>query len=200
VKTLVFSVLGLIAGFFVVRYGLALVASETTIDRWEYKHIVRGSETRILNILDLFAAYFRTPTAWLFGLGFNTFSVITSGEKEPYSHNILVDALCEHGLVGLALTVAFLLLSLRSCVALVRWYSEVGPRRASSATLFALLSFDILVSMKEGNMFSIDSMLLFGLLAQALDMQARVAAEHGELMPHAGEWRGDDDGAATSTG
>ena len=30
------------------------------------------------------------------------------GQGEPYKHNILVDAMCTHGLLGLVLTVMFL--------------------------------------------------------------------------------------------
>ena len=183
VKTFILSVLGLVAAFFIVQFGMSLVSAETTINRWEYKHIARGGEVRLANVLELIAAYFKTPSAWLFGLGFNTFSVITSGEKEPYSHNILVDALCEQGLMGLLLLMGVLLVSTRSCVQLMRYNSAVGPRRATAATLFAFFTFDVIVSMKEGNMLSIDSMLMFGLLASAFVVRAASDDEHQESGP-----------------
>jgi O-antigen ligase len=136
----------------------ALVAASTIwqLDvgaRWDQRALEGGTVDRLLNYGEAFAYWASRPAAWIFGLGFNSFSAISSAGWGDYAHNIIVEIVTEAGLPIFALFIMLLFTSARAGFRLFQRVGSDPESRAVVATLIALAMFYFLVANKQANLW-----------------------------------------------
>ena len=141
-----------------------LVLGTDELRRWELSTLAGGANTRVLNILDLFAAFANRPSAWLVGLGFNAFSWVSGANKEPYSHALLVDMLTELGIPAFVVFCWWSFRVVQDGVWLIRRFSDDDSGRATSSLLMVLLIYETLLVNKQGYLWAATLFFLVGIL------------------------------------
>jgi hypothetical protein len=164
-----------IAGFFgtvaavalmipLVLFLAQLVLGTDELRRWELSTLSGGVNTRVLNILDLFAAFANRPSAWLVGLGFNAFSWVSGANKEPYSHSLLVDMLTELGIPAFVVFCWWSLRVLQDGLWLIRRFGDDDAGRSTASLLMVLFIYETLLVNKQGYMWAATLYFLVGIM------------------------------------
>ena len=164
-----------IAGFFgtvaavalmipLVLFLAQLVLGTDELRRWELSTLAGGANTRVLNILDLFAAFANRPSAWVVGLGFNAFSWVSGANKEPYSHALLVDMLTELGIPAFVVFCWWSLRVVQDGLWLIRRFSDDDSGRATASLLMVLFIYETLLVNKQGYLWAATLFFLVGIL------------------------------------
>lgn len=164
-----------IAGFFgtvaavalmipLVLFLAQLVLGTDELRRWELSTLAGGANTRVLNILDLFAAFANRPSAWMVGLGFNAFSWVSGANKEPYSHALLVDMLTELGIPAFVVFCWWSLRVVQDGLWLIRRFSDDDSGRATASLLMVLFIYETLLVNKQGYLWAATLFFLVGIL------------------------------------
>ncbi len=193
-----------IAGFFgtvaavalmipLVLFLAQLVLGTDELRRWELSTLAGGANTRVLNILDLFAAFANRPSAWVVGLGFNAFSWVSGANKEPYSHALLVDMLTE---LGIPVFVVFCWWSLRVVqdgLWLIRRFNDDDSGRATASLLMVLFVYETLLVNKQGYLWAATLFFLVGILITRVRVREEALDAEYALAP-------DDAGAGLGLG
>ncbi len=139
-----------------------LVLDQYGAARWSSDMIADGLGARTTGWLELIEAALTTPSAWIFGLGFNAFNALNSaGESMPYSHNVPLDILTELGVPAFVLFLALLRLAWRDCLWIFHRWADDPIRRASAATLFGFATYYLLLANKQGHLWNIGPLFLF---------------------------------------
>ena len=163
-----------IAGFFgtvvavalmipLVLFLAQLVLGTDELRRWELSTLAGGANTRVLNILDLFAAFANRPSAWVVGLGFNAFSWVSGANKEPYSHALLVDMLTELGIPAFVVFCWWSLRVLQDGLWLLRRFGDDDSGRATASLLMVLFVYETLLVNKQGYLWAATLFFLVGI-------------------------------------
>ncbi|MEY4833733.1 MAG: hypothetical protein RL527_1946 [Planctomycetota bacterium] len=163
-----------IAGFFgtvaavalmipLVLFLAQLVLGTDELRRWELSTLVGGANTRVLNILDLFAAFANRPSAWVVGLGFNAFSWVSGANKEPYSHALVVDMLTELGIPAFVVFCWWSLRVLQDGLWLLRRFGDDDSGRATASLLMVLFVYETLLVNKQGYLWAATLFFLVGI-------------------------------------
>ena len=172
------SFFGAVFGFIIISI-LALLAfqyvsGESEVNRWSDQGIESGTGIRFFFIIKLLSAFAYSPVAWIIGLGFNAFSSLGEGlYGQGYSHSAFVDVLAELGIPAFVILLTALAISVQSGVVLFRRFSESQTHRAAVASLIAMLAYQILLSNKEGNLWSSVNLFLFMLLLVRIEILTR---------------------------
>jgi hypothetical protein len=145
--------------------------------RWQGDVLSAGVEVRRLNMLDLFKGFGENPLAWIFGLGWNAFSSYSESVKEPYSHSIIVDVLCELGIPALIAFGYLLGAVVRSSLALFRRWSGSDLERSAVTVFVALAAYQLLLANKQGYLWGVGLSFLHWILLVRVD--ARDASLQG---------------------
>jgi hypothetical protein len=164
-----------IAGFFgtvaavalmipLVLFLAQLVLGTDELRRWELSTLSGGVNTRVLNILDLFAAFANRPSAWLVGLGFNAFSWVSGANKEPYSHSLLVDMLTELGIPAFVVFCWWSLRVLQDGLWLIRRFGDDDAGRSTASLLMVLFIYETLLVNKQGYLWAATLYFLVGIM------------------------------------
>lgn len=163
-----------IAGFFgtvaavalmipLVLFLAQLVLGTDELRRWELSTLAGGANTRVLNILDLFAAFANRPSAWVVGLGFNAFSWVSGANKEPYSHALVVDMLTELGIPAFVVFCWWSLRVLQDGLWLLRRFGDDDSGRATASLLMVLFVYETLLVNKQGYLWAATLFFLVGI-------------------------------------
>lgn len=181
-----------IAGFFgtvavvalmipLVLFLAQLVLGSDELRRWELSTLEGGANTRILNILDLFKAFARQPSAWIVGLGFNAFSWVSGASKEPYSHALIVDMLTELGIPAFVIFCWWSVRVLRDGLWLIRRFGDDDAGRATTALLMVLFAYETLLVNKQGYLWVGTLYFLVGIIITRIRVREEALdAEHAE--------------------
>lgn len=158
-----------------------LVLGAGDLRRWELTTLAGGASTRLLNIVDLFAAFGSRPSAWIVGLGFNAFSWVSGANREPYSHALIVDMLTELGIPVFVLFCWWSLRVLRDGIWLLSRFGDDAVGRGTAALLLALYAYETLLVNKQGYLWAATLFFLVGILItrirvreEALDAEAAI--------------------------
>ena len=84
-----------------------------------------------------------------------------------------MDVLAELGIPAFVILLTALAISVQSGVVLFRRFSESQTHRAAVASLIAMLAYQILLSNKEGNLWSSVNLFLFMLLLVRIEILTR---------------------------
>jgi O-antigen ligase len=125
-------------------------------------------------MLSLLAAFATSGTAWLFGLGFNAFSAVADTIGQGYSHSTFVDVFAELGIPAFCVLIAIVLSGVRCGRALFNRYRDDPPRRAAVAALLAMITYQVLLSNKEGNLWSSVNLFMFIIVINRIEACTRI--------------------------
>jgi hypothetical protein len=118
----------------------------------------------------------------LFGLG-------TSASFSPriagfYPHIVPIEVLCELGVVGIALFIAILVLTLRSVIRYMRRYAALETNSKGTrvvVSLAALFILEVLLSLKEGSLLRDANLLMFPILIEGISLGAAATYQKYKL-------------------
>lgn len=133
-----------LAPIFVTGYGLS---------RWDVGSVEGSALGRVGNVGDLLTAFRGNPVAWIFGLGYNAFSSVSTNSLDGYAHNLSAEVLAELGLPMFAIYVAMIWVSTRDGVAMMRESREDPESRASIGLFLALIAYQFLLDQKQGTLW-----------------------------------------------
>jgi hypothetical protein len=140
---------GLIVMTVALMFTFQLFVTEANRARWDVTGITGDIEGRYEMARLLFTEWANDPASWVLGLGTNAFTAITTGSS-PYVHNLLVEVLCELGLVGGIMMTLILFITFRHGRWLVRTFRDDPGLRSTAALLGALAAYALLLSLKQG--------------------------------------------------
>lgn len=171
----VVSFLGTALGIVFVGLGLVAISQflleGDMLRRWQGDVLSAGVEVRRLNMLDLFKGFGENPLAWIFGMGWNAFSSYTDSAKEPYSHSIIVDILCELGIPALIAFGYLIGAVAKSSVTLFRRWSGSDLERSAVTVFVALAAYQFLLANKQGYLWGVGLSFLHWILLVRVDVR-----------------------------
>lgn len=141
--------------------------------RWQSASLTEDAGGRLEMILQALSAWVSTPIAILLGLGFAS---VRSPQilNDFYTHNVPVEVLVELGAVGFTIFAFAMVRSARTVFAAIRSVSRdrrADMRNRVIATLAALCVLEILVSLKQGTLYSNFFLFLFPVVLESLLVQ-----------------------------
>lgn len=143
---------GAIVLYFVVTTAFSLFIGAENESRWQIEGMRDGMETRLESVGTLMAAWAENPAAWLLGLGSNAFNHHSQGGN--YVHNMVIEILCEQGLIGFGLFVGALWFAVRAGYALLQIHRDDPELRSTVAALAAICVYGLLLSLKQGSLLA----------------------------------------------
>ncbi len=151
IKAFVLNVVGfgVFAGIAMVTVRFFLAQDRHQGERWNLQAQIDTIGDRAWQAWRLIDAWLDEPLKWPFGLGTNAYSYISS-EPHSYAHNLFIEMLGEHGIVGLTITIILLVMIFRASRDLWLRHREEPADRAGVAVMLALSTYLVLLSMKQG--------------------------------------------------
>jgi O-antigen ligase len=148
-----FGLLTLMVG---VYFAFQLFIGEQNRERWDIRMMVEDISGRFEMVWLFLDAWIASPSHWLFGLGTNAWADVygASDVGGNYVHNIAVEVLCEHGLVGAAILIATVVLTVRAGVRMWSLHRDDPALRSAAAVFLALGAFMLFNSLKQGSITS----------------------------------------------
>jgi hypothetical protein len=124
-----------------------------TASRWTTEGISRGLSGRQGFATLMLGEYFGSPSALLGGLGTGAFNFYSFEQRDRflYPHNLLVEVLTEHGLIGFGLLIGIFYTMASGSLRLFRVFRNDPTYRPVCAILYALCAYVTLISMKQGS-------------------------------------------------
>jgi O-antigen ligase len=171
------AIIGIVVGL--VFLIAPLVLDRFGAQRWDADRIEEGALARLNNIAVLVQAQAENPLSFIVGLGFNAFTAYSPEAEQPYSHNVPLDILSELGLPAFVAFAALLYAGLRDSQWLHRRFVHDPEARSSFAILFGLTLFFLMVSLKQGHLWS--NGMLFMALAMIGRLRLRAEREDAEF-------------------
>ena len=154
-----------LAPIFVTGYGLT---------RWDIGSVEGSALGRLGNVGDLLAAFAGRPMAWLFGLGYNAFSSVSSNALDGYTHNLSAEVLCELGIPMGVIYATMVWKAARGGVQELRRYRDDPELRAATGLFMALTAYQLLLAQKQGTLWL--NSTLFMLFVALARIQSRAAS------------------------
>jgi hypothetical protein len=145
--------------------GIGLATSvifNTVYSNWELKRFSLESifyssssaGSRLGAVSALALEWGNRPSAWLFGLGLNSYPALPLGTGDIYSHVVFADAIFELGLIGFALLLVILHATVTNCVNILRKAINSNAfDRSTAGTLVALVAYETMLVNKQGTIW-----------------------------------------------
>ncbi|MCA9304079.1 MAG: hypothetical protein KC996_08160, partial [Phycisphaerales bacterium] len=143
---------GMMCGLFYLAIKVFFVSGESN-DRWSAAGLSQGMSSRMYYATTMLGEYVGNPGALLGGLGSGAFNAYVDENSENflYPHNLVIEVLTEHGLIGLGLLMGIFLTTGLAALRLFKHYREDPVYRPVLAILFALCAYVTLISLKQGS-------------------------------------------------
>lgn len=123
-------------------------------ERFSGESLTDGVDSRMYFAKTLLGEYFANPGQYLQGMGIGSFNLYVeagSGEGFSYPHNLFVEILADHGLIGFGLLLFIILVSGIHTFKLLRMVHSGLIERHAVAIVLALSGYVTLISMKQGS-------------------------------------------------
>jgi hypothetical protein len=153
--------------------------------RWEEDIISEQGSGRLTMAVKLVSVWFSSPGAIIFGLGNSaSFSENIIG---AYPHNMPIEILCEEGILGFAIYLMILRHAIRG------WKAILDSKKSSLAEhnavliLGALFFYELLLSLKQGNMIGNPLFFTFAILIAACYKSSAQKDSLPDQLPSASE-------------
>ncbi len=129
------------------------LAGGGSADRWSTEGVNDGISVRMYYATTMLQEYLGDPGSFLGGLGTGAFNAYVRGNGKNfiYPHNLLVEILTEHGLIGFGLLIAICTLTFAAGLRLYRALYDDPAYRSVLAILLALCAYGTLISMKQSS-------------------------------------------------
>lgn len=134
---------------------LNFATTRDTASRWTSSALTEGAGARGRLISGMVDEWFSNPASILQGLGTSSFQYYWTLDDTPYVHNMPIQILTEQGLVGLMLLMLILGLSTYASISLLRMYKHDPERLSVAAIVIGYCMYQFLLSLKQGNFFTI---------------------------------------------
>lgn len=119
--------------------------------RWQYHKMLEDQIGRFDMLEEVMKHWVSAgPAAWIFGIG----SSSSFKYLNAYPHIVLGETLAEEGFVGLALLVAIIAVTFRQGFRLMSSPSLPSEIRVNIGVVFAIFTFNLLLSFKQGSLLS----------------------------------------------
>lgn len=158
-------------------YAFDFVMGQSDADRWQAGAIGTATAARSSSAIALLTEFVQSPINWFIGLGYNAFSEVGDFSDLVYVHNLYVEVLCELGLPVFMLLMLLFFRTGKASIALFKHYREHAAERSAVAILVAMVVYQALISMKEGNLWSSWNLFLFMLIVLRLETRLRVLGD-----------------------
>jgi len=145
--------------------------------RWEIAGRAFGG--RLSSAQNLMSDFIHTPSIWLTGRGAGS----SWFELGSYPHNVPVEILYEEGLIGFGLFFGFCFIIFRRIVTFTNDRKCDPETRRVLATIFALFTFFLIISLKQGSAYNSISLFMFGIIADRLTAKSRMTNQVRYLIP-----------------
>jgi hypothetical protein len=155
-----------LAPIFVTGYG---------VTRWDIGNVQGSAIGRLGNFLDLLDAFRSDPVAWVFGLGYNAFSSISTNALDVYAHNLTAEVLMELGIPMFVVYVSMITRATKDGLHLLRQGGDDPDLRASTGLFLALIAYQLLLAQKQGTLWG--QSILFMLLVALARLRERERQE-----------------------
>lgn len=148
------------AGMFGAMAGIMLIVAQKFLfssiasERFTGESLTGGVDSRMYYAKTLLGEYFANPAHYLQGMGigsFNQYVQAGSGEGHSYPHNLFVEILADHGMIGFGLLLMIILISGIHTYKLLRMVHFGLIERHAVAIVLALSGYVTLISMKQGS-------------------------------------------------
>ena len=143
-------------GFVAVVLGLVIkmfLLSSNASERFSVENISEGIAGRMYFITTMLNEYGARPANYLQGLGSGSFNALVSHDSDDfiYPHNLIIEVLTHHGVIGFTLLCGIFLLTAKHSLALIRAGFSGTFDRSSIAIVLALAGYVTMISMKQGS-------------------------------------------------
>lgn len=145
--------LGAMAGILMIVAKIFLFSSAAG-ERFSGENLTDGMDSRMYYAKTLLSEYSSNPGQYLQGMGIGSFNLyVEAGSKEGFSypHNLFIEILADHGLIGFGLLLLIILVSGIHTFKLLRMVHSGLIERHAVAIVLALAGYVTLISMKQGS-------------------------------------------------
>ena len=138
---------------------------------------MEGGEKRFKKVWDIFSVFIVSPHMWIQGLGPGAYSHITG---LGYTHNVLVEVLCELGLIGMTFYGLAMYCCYREGRNVFEAYRDDPVRRSVVTVILALTFYQFFLSLKQGSVIGWPGpMMYFLICAKVFVAEQRQWEEEG---------------------
>ena len=147
----------------IATFAVVVFVEQTELTtRWQYQKMLEDQIGRFDMLKEVMKHWISAgPTAWIFGIGSSSsFKFLNS-----YPHIVLGETLVEEGIVGLTLLVAIISITFRQGFRLMSTDSLPPEVRVNIGIIFAIFTFNLLLSFKQGSLLgSASTVFCFALI------------------------------------
>jgi hypothetical protein len=147
----------------IATFAVVVFVEQTELTtRWQYQKMLEDQIGRFDMLKEVMKHWISAgPTAWIFGIG----SSSSFKYLNAYPHIVLGETLVEEGIVGLTLLVAIILITIRQGFRLMSTPSLPPEVRVNIGIIFAIFTFNLLLSFKQGSLLgSASTVFCFALI------------------------------------
>jgi len=137
----------------VALVGKVLVAGSESARRFTASDISSSFEGRLYFARELMSEYGSNPGNFLQGIGTGSFNAVVKhdGEGFLYPHNLIVEVLAHHGLIGLTILCAIFIITAKHMFKILRLALRGSIDRSAAAIMLALVCYTTMLAMKQSS-------------------------------------------------
>lgn len=138
---------------FIALLGKVLVSSSKSAQRFTASDISQGLDGRIYFAKELLGEYVRNPANYLQGIGTGSFNAVVKhdGEGYLYPHNLVVEVLAHHGIIGLTILCGIFAITGVHMLKAYRLARRGFIDRSSVAMMIGLVCYTTMLALKQGS-------------------------------------------------
>ena len=147
----------------IATFAVVIFVEQTELTtRWQYHKMLEDQLGRFDMLKEVMRHWISAgPTAWIFGIG----SSSSFKYLGIYPHIVLGEALVEEGIVGVALLLAIISITVRQAFRLMSTPNLPSEVRVNIGIIFAIFTFNLLLSFKQGSLLgSASTVFCFALM------------------------------------
>ena len=147
----------------IATFAVVIFVEQTELTtRWQYHKMLEDQLGRFDMLKEVMRHWISAgPTAWIFGIG----SSSSFKYLGIYPHIVLGEALVEEGIVGVALLLAIISITVRQAFRLMSTPNLPSEVRVNIGIIFAIFTFNLLLSFKQGSLLgSASTVFCFALI------------------------------------
>lgn len=165
---------GMLCGIFYLAIKVFFVSGDSSA-RWSAAGLSQGMSSRMYYATTMLGEYAGNPGALIGGLGSGAFNAYVDENTENYlyPHNLIIEVLTEHGLIGFGILLGIFLTTGLAALRLFRCYRDDPVYRPVLAILLALCAYVTLISLKQGSYAIIPVPFYWYLVLTKIDRRVR---------------------------
>ena len=146
------ATIGVIAGIMLVIGKLFLFKTDSSA-RFSADELASGFSGRMMFARTMMSEYSANPSHYLQGLGTGSFNAIVQhdGDNYLYPHNLIVEVLTHHGLIGFCLLIGIFIVTGVHTLKLIKLIPTGQADRGAVAIVIAISGYLTLIAMKQGS-------------------------------------------------